>query len=247
MSPRHRSASLRRLPLFGLLLALLAWPAASSSAAPSRTPELVKAMLANAPAAAESRCSYTRTRLDENGEETKRERYHAGDGESPWELVRVDGREPGAKDLQRYARDERDRNHPLAFDLRSMVDPDHWRLRSESDSEAVYEFRLQPNEDLDERLVDKVLGTLVVDKVRQQPVSITIENTEPAYVAPFVRVAEYLQEMDFRWDESVGAAVLTRTETRWRGRALGLKVLEKHKLVQYSDYQCRPEMADALD
>src|SRR5690606_23228883 len=182
------------------------------------------------------RCSYTRIRIEDG--DSKRERYQAGDTDTPWELVQVDGREPTEAELRRYARgaEDRERRHPLDFDLRGMVDPDHWHLRSETATEAVYQFRLRPTDELDERLADKVLGTLVVDKVRLQPVRIRIENTEPAYVAPLVRVAEYSQEMRFTWEPAIGAAVLTETETEWRGRAVGLKVLKRHKLVRYSDY-----------
>jgi hypothetical protein len=210
-------------------------------------PLLVKAMLDGAPAAVEEHCSYTRTRLE--GEESKRERYHAGRSGALWELESVDGREPTAAELRRYARraDDRYRRHPLALDLRSMVDPDHWRLRSETTNEAVFEFRLRPDDDLDPRLADKVVGTLVVDKGRTQPVRVRIENTAPAYVAPLVRVAEYVQEMDFRWDDSLGASVLARIETRLRGRAVGLKALRQHKLVHYSDYQCRTDGAQASE
>ena len=206
---------------------------------------MVKAMLDNAPEEAEARCSYTRTRID--GGESKHERYHAGDVVTSWELVSVDGRDPTPAELRRYARDgeHRDRRHPLDFDLRSMVDPDHWRLQSETDSQAVFEFRLRANEELDERLVEKVKGVLVLDKQRLQPVRITIENTQPAYVAPLVRVAEYRQEMRFRWQSAVGASVLTETETTMRGRAVGLKALRRHKLVRYSDYRCGGGIADA--
>lgn len=226
-----------------MLLAILWWGAAPARSA-ADAPTLVKAMLDNAPEAAESRCSYTRTRIEDG--DSRRERYHAGDVVSAWELVRMNDREPTDAELRRYVRkgEHRDRRHPLDFDLRGMVDADHWRLRSESETEAVFEFRLRATEDLDERLVDKVLGTLVMDKVRLQPVRIRIDNTQPAYVAPLVRVAEYSQEMRFRWEPTVGAAVLAETETRWRGRAVGLKVLKRHKLVRYSDYQCGGEVAD---
>jgi hypothetical protein len=78
----------------------------------------------------------------------------------------------------------------------------------------------------------------VVDKARVQPRQIVIENTDPVYAAPFVRVADYRQELLFEWNDNVGAAVLTQADTRWRGRALGLKVLRRHKLVRYLDYAC---------
>lgn len=213
--------------------------------AAAEAPLMVKTMLDNAPAAAERRCSYTRTRIE--GGDSKRERYDATNPDEPWTLVRVNGREPNPAQLRRYARkaDDRDRQHPLDFDLRDMVDPDHWELVSETPTEAVFRFRLRPNEDLDERLVAKVRGTLVVDKVRLQPVRITIENTEPAYVAPLVRIAEYTQEMRFEWDEAIGASVLTERETEMRGRALGLRPLREHKIIRYTDYSCGAKVADA--
>jgi hypothetical protein len=244
-SDRSDSAAALTSPL--LVCWLMAASLMVSPQLAAETPLLVKAMLDSAPAAVEEHCSYTRTLLE--GERSKRERYHAGRSGTRWELDSVDGREPTAAELQRYARraDDRVRRHPLALDLRGMVDPDHWRLRSETTSEAVFEFHLRPDGDLDPRLIDKVVGTLVVDKVRRQPVLVRIENTRPAYVAPLVRVAEYVQEMHFLWDDSVGTSVLTRTETRLRGRAVGVKVLRQHKLVHYSDYQCRADVAQAAE
>lgn len=232
----------RGLPAAAVAALLLAWSAPAAAEAPA----LVRTMLDNAPAAAEARCSYVRTKIDDE-DDTKQERYRAGASGTQWELIGVDGRAPTEAELRRYARgaDDRERRHPLAFDLREMVDPDHWQLELETDTEVIYQFRLRSSEDLDERLVEKVIGTLVVDKIRRQPVRITIQNTEPAYVAPFVRVTEYVQEMQFRWDESVGAAVLTQTSTRWNGRALGLKPLSRRKLVRYSDYECAGEIAGA--
>lgn len=241
--PRNAGVRLRRLIPVLLLLGAPAFAGEAAGESGGEAPLLVKAMLDNAPAAAKERCSYTRTRIEDG--ESKRERYDAGDPVNPWKLLRVDGREPTAAELRRYERkaDDRDRRHPLDFDLRQLVDPDHWELVSESAIEATFEFRLRPNEDLDENLVDKVRGILVVDKARLQPVSITIENTEPAYVAPLVRVAKYVQEMRFRWEDAVGAAVLAETESTLRGRALALKAIREHKITRYTDYQCAAAMA----
>lgn len=205
------------------------------------TPELVKAVLERGPEAARARCAYTRTSVDDDG--SKSERYDPwGQGPS-WTLLSIDGRSPTQEELAHYAgkaEKRADRRHPLAFDLREMVSEDRWELREESEDEATYQFRLRPNEDLDERLVDKVLGTLVVNKERLEPVRITIENTEPAYVAPFVRIASYTQTMRFDHDDNIDGAVLVETETHRRGRALGLKSLRKDKTVHYKDYTCTP-------
>ena len=224
------------------------WAAVLALLAPAGAAEIpapVERMLANAPVEAEARCSYTRVRL---GDETREERFEAGADGAPWVLVSVDGDAPSAVELRHYARGnvDRDRRHPLAFDLREMVDPEHWELIEESADEAVYGFRLRPNEDLDETLVDKVAGTLVVDTRRHQPIRIVIRNTEPAYVAPFVRVAEYRQQLDFEWHEAIGAAVLTQRETVMRGRALGLKLLRRDKRVRYTDYECAEPSGDTV-
>lgn len=200
-------------------------------------PALVEKVLNNALDDAEARCSYTRTKTEDG--RSKRERYQAG-AAIPWRLLAVDGRDPTPAELRHYAdgADDRQRRHPLAFDLRAMVEPDQWRQLGDRAGQVSFEFRLRPTEELDARLVDKVRGKLVVDKVRQQPLQIVIENTEPAYVAPLVRVAEYRQEMTFEWDDGIDASVLARAETGMRGRALGLKALRQHKLVEYGDYQC---------
>jgi hypothetical protein len=202
-------------------------------------PPLVVAMIDNMPVDADERCSYSRTRIGDDG--TRIERFRADRPDAPWALVNIDGRPPTVGETLAYSRkaEDRDRRHPLAFDLRSMVSEEGWQLRSESADQTVFEFRLRPTEELDERLVAKVVGTLVVQKSHPQPVHISITNTEPAYVAPLIRVADYSQQLSFRWNDSVGLSVLSQVETTMRGRAAGLKTLRRHKLVLYGDYLCK--------
>lgn len=218
-----------------LVLLLCALPAAAE------LPTLVARMLDQGLADADTRCAYTRFTDGDSGTRTERfDPVRPGDG---WTLLTMDGAPPSEDDLRRYAgkaEERAERRHPLAFDLRSMVDPQGWQLRAETHTEAVFEFRLRPTDELGERLVDKVRGTLVVDRARQQPLHIRIENTEPAYVAPFVRIARYAQDLRFRWHEELGVSVLVEVETHRRGRALGLKSLHQDKQVRYFDYACRP-------
>lgn len=210
-----------------------------SAAQAAEMPGLVAAMLANAPMAAESRCGYTRLAIDEDG--SKLERFDPSASGDPWTLLAIDDRHPGPRELRRYAEKSEkraDRHHPLAFDLRDMVQARSWTRVSETDDEAVFNFRLRPDEELDESLVDKVLGTLTVDRHRAQPKRIVIEAVGPAFVSPVVRIAAYRQELRFDWNDSVGAAALTERVTHRRGRALGIRSLRKDKRVIYADYAC---------
>ena len=211
--------------------------AAAAQAGPM--PALVSTMLNNAPMAAENRCGYTRLAIDEEG--SKLERFDPSSDGDPWVLLAIDDRHPGPRELRRYAEKSEkraERHHPLAFDLRDMVQERSWSLVSENDDEAVFNFRIRADEDLDESLLDKVLGTLVVDKHRAQPKSIVIEAMEPAFISPVVRIAAYRQALRFEWNDDVGAAALTERVTHRRGRALGVRSLRKDKRVLYSDYVC---------
>jgi hypothetical protein len=206
----------------------------------AQMPPLVAKVLANGVPDAASRCAYTRRSADEDGSKT--ERYDPAGPAGGWTLLTVDDRAPTEAELRRYAAKQEkreDRRHPLAFDLRTMVDPDGWRLRTETHAEAAFEFLLRPNDELDERVIDKVLGTLVVDRQRLQPVHVRIENVAPAYVAPLVRIARYSQDMRFRWHDELQVAVLAEVETHRRGRALGFRSLHQDRLVRYYDYACR--------
>lgn len=199
---------------------------------------VLDALLEDAPPAAEQRCAYTRVRI--GPDRTKAERYDPSDPKRPWSLLSIDGREPTAAELRRFAsKDDLDeRLHPLAFDPRVMIRPNSWQLRSENGTEAVYEFRLRAYDDLDERLAEKVIGTLVLDKPANRLVSIRIENTEPTFVAPLVRIAEYAHELRFERDEAIGSDVLVKTITHMRGRAAGLKRLRQDRVIRYEDYVC---------
>jgi hypothetical protein len=218
-------------------LAVLALLGHTATAAPP--PEPVSAVLREGLPMAEERCAYTRIRSD--ADSLKIERYDPSNPAAPWTLLNLDGHEPTPADLRRYvqrAENRSDRHHPLAFDPRALVRPDSWELRSDNGEEVAYQFRLQPFEDLSARLAEKAIGTLVMSKDDGRLLRIRIENTEPAYPAPLVRINEYAQELRFEHDEAIGADVLVQAVTHLRGRALGMKSLRDDRVIRYEDYVC---------
>jgi hypothetical protein len=203
-------------------------------------PPEVAALLGNGVQHADQRCAYTRIRSD--ADSLKIERYDPIDPDSPWTLLNLDGREPTAKDLRRYtqqAEGRSDRQHPLTFDPREMVRPDSWKLHSDTGGERAYRFQLAPFEELTQRLADKAIGTLALDKKDGRLLRIRIENIEPTYVAPLVRINSYAQELRFERDPKLGKDVLVMRVTHMRGRAAGMKQLSDDRVVRYEDYVCR--------
>lgn len=199
----------------------------------------VAAILNGALPMAEQRCAYTRVRSD--ADSLKIERYDPTNPQAPWTLLNLDGRDPTPADLRRYAQraeSRSDRRHPLSFDARDLVQPNSWELRSQNDHEVAYHFRLQPFEELSERLAEKAIGTLVLNKDNGRLLRIRIENTEPAYPAPLVRITAYAQEMRFEYDEAIDADVLVKAVTHLRGRALGVRSLNDDRVIRYEDYLC---------
>jgi hypothetical protein len=231
--------SVRRVTSALLVLVLYVLGPAGPAAAGTQPPEVVKLLGTGVPDA-EQRCAYTRVRSDSDS--LKIERYDPADAGAPWTLLNLDGRAPSPNDLRRYAQraDNRsDRQHPLAFDPRDMVRPGSWELHSENGAERTYHFKLAPFEELTERLADKALGTLVVDKKNGRLLQIRIENVEPTYVAPLVRITSYAQELRFDHDPKLGKDVLVKRVTHLRGRAAGMKQLKDDRVVRYEDYVCR--------
>jgi len=203
-------------------------------------PALVSAMLANAPTALADRCGYTRESTNNN--ESKVEHFDPSRGDAPWTLLSVNGRPPSAELLESYAdgaEKRLDRQHPLEFDLLGRVEPDTWALVRESEDEAVFSFRLRldPDENLDVRLLDKISSTLTLDKHGLQPKRVLIESTGEASVAPMVRITQYRQEFLFVWNDAVDAAALAEKATRRRGKA-AFKSLNQDKRRVYSNYEC---------
>ena len=197
-------------------------------------------MLANAPRGAADRCGYTRESIKNN--ESKVERFDPSHDDAPWTLLSVNGRPPDAEVLESYAdraEDRLDRQHPLDFDLLSRVEPDTWALVSDGEDEAVFRFRLRldPDENLDVRLLDKISSTLALDKHSLQPKRVLIESTGAASVAPMVRITQYRREFLFAWSDAVDAAALTEKTTRRRGKA-PFKSLNQDKRTVYSNYEC---------
>ena len=212
----------------------------ASSAVLADPPALVSAMVANAPRGAADRCGYTRESI--NDDESKVERFDPSSEDAPWTLLSMNGRPPGAAVLERYAdraEGRLDRQHPLEFDLLSQVEPDTWALVSENEDEAVFSFRLRldPDENLDVRLLEKISSTLTLDKHRLQPKRVLIESTEAASVAPMVRITQYRREYLFVWSDAVDAAALSERTTRRRGKA-PFKSLNQDKRRVYRDYEC---------
>ena len=222
-----------------LLLVLIAAATGARHCRADQMPALVSAALGERPADPEHRCAYTRTRIEDD--HSKSERFHPDDSKTPWTLEAVNGRPPTEAERRRFAKDagEHDRAHPLGFDLEAMVLPGSWQELRQNDRQAVFQFKLRPTDDIPARVADKAVGTLVVDKSRPQPVRATIENTGSASIAPFVRVNDFSQKLRFHWDEDLHTPVLAEMETRWQGRAFGLKKLGKHETLRYSDYVCR--------
>ncbi|MFU8816213.1 MAG: hypothetical protein ACNA7W_12760 [Pseudomonadales bacterium] len=228
------------LALAGLLFQQAA-AADAAAAAESEAAAVLEAALEGAPPSAEQRCAYTRIRIGPDS--SKAERFDPSDPENPWTLLSLDGREPTAADLRRFSsKDLDDRIHPLAFDPRDMIREGSWELVSENGVEAVYEFQLQPYEALDERLAEKVIGTLVIDRTEGRLVRIRIENTEPTFVAPLVRITDYAHELRFERDEAVGTDVLVQTITHMRGRAVGVRRLRQDRVIRYEDYVCSDDL-----
>jgi hypothetical protein len=191
------------------------------------------------PADAPQRCAYTRVSIEDD--ESEVERFDPARNDAPWTLLEIDGRPPAEAELQRYGgrtENRRDRNHPMDLQVRDMVDPSSWRLRNDDGTLAEFEFRLRPHGELTERLAEKVVGTFIIDKRWQQPVRLRVQSTEAASIAPFVRIDHYAEDLRFRYDDSVGTAVLAERHTERRGRALGVKSLNRNKTFRYEDYAC---------
>jgi hypothetical protein len=202
-------------------------------------PELVSAVIDAMPADAEARCAYTRISLEDGTSEI--ERYDPSEGPPFWTLLSLNGQPPSEAALRRYAgREENrsDRNHPMDLDIREMVDSTSWRLASDDGQLVEFEFRLRPHGDLTERMVERVRGSFVIDQLARQPIRLRIENTESANVAPFVRISRYVEDIRFHYEPDIGAAVPVERRTERRGRALGLKSLDRIKTFRYEDYAC---------
>jgi hypothetical protein len=240
----HEDASVT-LPRIAIVW-LLACAFAPAAAQDTSEPPLVTAALNSMPADAVQRCAYTRVSIEDD--EVEVERYDPGKGDAPWTLLEIDGQPPTAAELRRYAgraENRRDRNHPMDLQIRDMVDPSSWTLRNGDDTLAEFEFRLRPHGELTERLADKVMGTFIIDKRWQQPVRLRLQSTEAASIAPFVRIDHYAEDMRFRYDDGVGTAVLAERHTERRGRALGVKSLNRNKTFRYEDYACTPAPGSA--
>lgn len=166
-----------------------------------------------------------------------------------WSLAEINGRPPSPDDLALYDSDDRKqsrtrRNAP-GFELRSHIDPDSLVITSEDDDTLTMAYTPPVSKDEDEDLLMRKLGvkmrgSLTVAKPGLQPLTMTLELTEPVAVAvPPVRVHDYKEKRTFVIDPTTGAALVSSFEFHSRGRAFYVKKLQNSRTVKYSYANCR--------
>ncbi|MCZ6617514.1 MAG: hypothetical protein O7E57_05235 [Gammaproteobacteria bacterium] len=197
---------------------------------------------ANTPAVDESRCSYTTISTSASEEDVLEERFTA-DEDDAWRLVKVNGMDPNAEEIEAYAdaaRQRDRRNHPLAFDLQKLAQMDSLRMSSEDADTVTFTFLLRPDEEREnQEFLEKMLGKLIVSKTEHRPVLFILESAKPFSPAPTFKIKEFRQEMRFQYDGTLSTSVVVEIKSHFLAKAFIFKTIKDDRVVKFSDYTCR--------
>ncbi|HSI10023.1 MAG TPA: hypothetical protein VK985_15665 [Rariglobus sp.] len=171
------------------------------------------------------------------GDHSRVERFEPlGKYSIQWVLLKQDGREPTADEIQKYtelkARRSSNENAP---NVKDQIIPDTCEVLSETPERGVYRFQLKPG-DSDDSSAPFMRATFTLHRP-----SATIEQVELASTGPFspvmmVKVQEARTVIIYSLPSGETPSLLKEVTVRVRGRAMWFRSLDQDMTVAYSDY-----------
>jgi hypothetical protein len=180
--------------------------------------------------------SYTMTTTSKDG--TRVERHDATRPEGQrWTLVKVDGRAPKPGEIEDYLEEkEKLRKASKENDDEHDVDRSSIRLISETPQRATFTFRTKSDGGIGAKMVEKIVGTLVVNKDGGWAERFELQNEGDLAPIPGVKVTRFRLSLNFHRDQSSREIVLGTIEMSTRGRAFLVKSLDDDRVTRFSDF-----------
>ena len=224
----------------GLLLLLLKLPV--HSAAISETNPLMTVVtqaIARAESVRLTRWAYTRTTVNDGSKTVEKYDPALPRGER-WQLTLKDDKLPTAKDLAKYAADQRRRGSRGERPFRGAIDTPSLTILSNDTARIYCVFQPKSGDEDEKELMSKIRGTLVVRRDPAHVERVDVENTGSFGKTGVFSIRELKLNIAFAPQEGRDEPLPKTIATKLRGRALIFKSINVDSEVSYSDFVWRP-------
>lgn len=190
--------------------------------------------------------SFTKTTTGRDGSRIERHDATKPEGQR-WGLVRIDGREPTPREVEKYRREKG--KGAKKSDEGASDDPgiDRETIRLVTETPERMAFSFQPeSEGFASRFAGGILGTLVVNRDGGWLERLEIENRKELSPIPGVKFSEFHFTKTFHRDEDSGVLLPRSIEMHVRGRAFLFKSLDDDRVAHLTDYaRVRPSTTNS--
>ncbi|MBT8131358.1 MAG: hypothetical protein KJO35_03745 [Gammaproteobacteria bacterium] len=170
---------------------------------------------------------------------TRVERCDYRDGDCEWQLLTENGEPPSDKQLGKY-REEKDElkaneNKKENNRFERLATPGSVKLLQEDSTTARYAFAPRPESEDDKKVLEKMDGSLVVNKSGPFVASFEMTNTDTLKVAPLVKLHVMRVSMNFAPLQKGGPYFPELQHSVVEGKIGGLKKIRQNTRVAFSD------------
>jgi hypothetical protein len=187
--------------------------------------------------------AFTETESGSDGNFVGRHDPRQPDGER-WTLLSIDGREPTAEELRRYAdrkRSERSENEDEEDgEIDRMVDPGSLELVEETRDYWLLRFVPTDNggdDDMGRKVLERINGTVKIIKDGQYLEYIDIRNTKPIRPKAGVKMKKFVTRISFGPALKGGPIVMKSVDVAIKLSAFLVVRVDETESVQLSDFE----------
>jgi hypothetical protein len=187
--------------------------------------------------------AFTETESGSDGNFVGRHDPRQPDGER-WTLLSIDGREPTAEELRRYAdrkRSERSENEDEEDgEIDRMVDPGSLELVEETRDYWLLRFVPTDNggdDDMGRKVLERMNGTVKIIKDGQYLEYIDIRNTKPIRPKAGVKMKKFVTRISFGPALKGGPIVMKSVDVAIKLSAFLVVRVDETESVQLSDFE----------
>ena len=182
--------------------------------------------------------AYTREAWDDLGHYV--ERFDPSKPRSKqWRLVSFDDQEPAPEHVERYAKEYEglfNRDHPAKISLADLVDVETLTVKETTPTQIIYGFKPLAEDSEDAKIMAHLSGTLFLDLSQNIVTEIQLVNNKKFSPAAMVSIKEFSLSMRFGLVSERGLISLVQSQTKIRGRFMGLKKIEQSQTVEFRDF-----------
>jgi len=198
----------------------------------AEVPELVQQAF-NAMERADKK-EWTFLRTTTEGQNKKIESYNAAN-DPVWTEINASAdnvlEEKAQKNKAKTQNEDDDSENKFA----DLADPESWKLISENENEAVYEFKPMGDDEKDKKIVRFMTGTLHIDKINPHVKSFALRADRPFKPAAVAKVLKMHISIDFE-DVGDGNYFPVKESEDVVVRIFGIKKSQKSEKI-YSDFK----------